>query len=79
MFNAGLYCALQREGNTSKNQFWAAKAILAGVCDAVAEPDVEFKFVQLSQGLAAVLLPRPSRRLATEQLASPIAADLPEG
>ncbi|CAK0797592.1 unnamed protein product [Prorocentrum cordatum] len=77
MFNAG-FCQVARfqlEGKTSRSELRAAKSILAGVCDAVAELDAELRLSQPAQGLATVLMLHPSRMLAGEKLTSLIPSE----
>ena len=59
---------LHFEGKTCRNELRAAKSILAGVCDAVVEADLESRLVQPSQKLVDVLMMSPRRCLVGERL-----------
>lgn len=61
---------LHLEGKTYRNDLRAAKSILAGVCDAVVEADLELRLVQPSLGLANLLMMNPRRCSAGESLQS---------
>jgi len=67
--------AFHLESTHSKNELRAARAILAGICDAVVELDPNLKLAHKSEGLAALLMISPLRNKTGASILSILATD----